>query len=59
MPFPHWFSYDLVASAFITVRMLLAETQRGAKIRAILRGTLDGLAGRMGRQKATDSADPR
>ena len=59
MRFPHWFSYDLVASAFITIRMLLAEAHRGAKIRAILRGTLDGLAGRMGRPKGTVSASRR
>ena len=54
--FPHWLSYDLLASAFITIRMLLAEGHRGAKVRAILRGTLDGVAGRMGGPEATVSA---
>ncbi|HLC05288.1 MAG TPA: glycosyltransferase family 2 protein [Anaerolineales bacterium] len=46
--FPHWLLYEVLASAFITARMLLAEPQRRAKVKAILRGTWDGLLGRMG-----------
>ncbi len=46
--FPHWLVYELVASAFITLRMLLTEEERIAKLRSAFRGTWDGLRGRMG-----------
>ena len=46
--FPHWLTYELVASAFITLRMLLTEDERPAKLNAILRGSWDGLRGRLG-----------
>lgn len=46
--FPHWLAYELVASIFITLRMLLTEKERIAKMRMLLRGTRDSLRGRMG-----------
>ena len=46
--FPHWLTYELVASAFITLRMLLTEKERVAKLRSVFLGTWDGLRGRMG-----------
>ena len=46
--FPHWFLYELVASFYIFMKMLLFESQKTAKLWAVLRGTLDGLRGRMG-----------
>jgi rhamnosyltransferase len=48
MRFPHWLAYELAASAFITLRMLLTEKERIAKLRASFQGTWDGLRGRMG-----------
>ena len=46
--FPHWLAYELAASAFITLRMLLTEEERIAKLRSSFQGTWDGLRGRMG-----------
>lgn len=46
--FPHWFSYEIVASLYTLVRMLLTEDQRLEKLRAIWQGMWDGLRGRMG-----------
>ncbi|MGB2895620.1 MAG: glycosyltransferase family 2 protein [Anaerolineales bacterium] len=46
--FPHWLVYEIVASAFITLRMLLTEEERSAKLRSSFQGTWDGLRGRMG-----------
>lgn len=46
--FPHWLSYEIVASAFITSRMLFAEHGRRQKVGAILAGIHDGLRGQMG-----------
>lgn len=47
--FPHWFTYELIASLFTLMRMLIAEDQKLAKARAVAQGTWDGLNGRMGR----------
>ncbi len=49
--FPHWLAYEFVASAFITLRMLLSEEERIAKLRSAFMGTWDGLRGRMGPPK--------
>lgn len=46
--FPHWLSYEIAASTFGLVRMLVTEDRRVEKIKAVLRGTWDGLRGRMG-----------
>jgi hypothetical protein len=46
--FPHWFLYEVIASIYLFTKMLLFETQKTAKLRAVFRGTLDGLRGRMG-----------
>lgn len=46
--FPHWFSYELVASWYTLMRMLLTEDQRLEKLSAIWQGMWDGLRGRMG-----------
>lgn len=45
---PHWLSYEMVAAAYILLRMLLTEKQRLAKLRALWQGTLDGIRGLMG-----------
>jgi rhamnosyltransferase len=46
--FPHWFTYEIVASLYTLARMLLAEDDRLAKLCAVWRGFLDGLRGKMG-----------
>jgi rhamnosyltransferase len=46
--FPHWLTYEIVSSVFITLRMLLTEEARIAKLRSAFQGTWDGLRGRMG-----------
>ena len=46
--FPHWLAYELVASAFTTLRMLLTEEEKIAKLISVFLGTRDGLRGRMG-----------
>lgn len=51
--FPHWLLYELVATTYVFMRMLLFETQKVTKLRAFFLGTLDGIRGRMG--KATNS----
>ena len=51
--FPHWLTYELVAAVFTFLRMLLTEDQKGAKLSAVVRGTWDGLRGRMGRPAGT------
>ena len=48
LSFPHWFTYEIAASLFTLVRRLLAEDERLAKLRAVWRGFLDGLRGKMG-----------
>ena len=45
---PHWLSYEIVASSYVMLRMLLTEHERRQKLKAFLRGTWDGLRGRMG-----------
>lgn len=47
--FPHWLTYEIVASLFWLVRMLATEDQKLDKLKAVLRGTWDGLHGRTGR----------
>jgi rhamnosyltransferase len=46
--FPHWCLYEFIAGTYGLLRMLLAERRQGRKLRAFMRGTLDGLRGRMG-----------
>ncbi len=46
--FPHWLVYELVATMYVLLRMLLTEDKRGAKLRAAIRGTWHGLRGWMG-----------
>jgi hypothetical protein len=45
---PHWLTYELVATTFVILRMLLTETQRMKKLSALWHGTLDGFRGLMG-----------
>ena len=47
--FPHWLTYEIVAALFMLLRLLTPEDQKLAKLSAIIRGTWDGLSGRMGR----------
>lgn len=46
--FPHWFLYEVVATFYGFLKMLLFEPQKLAKLRAFFLGTLDGIRGRMG-----------
>jgi rhamnosyltransferase len=46
--FPHWLTYEISISVFWLLRMLVAEDRRAEKVGAVLRGTWDGLRGRMG-----------
>ena len=48
LKFPHWLTYEIVATGYILLRMLLTEDRKGAKLNQFLRGTWDGLRGRMG-----------
>ena len=45
---PHWALFDLCFMGFNFSRVLLFERQRGAKVRAILRGTWHGILGKTG-----------
>lgn len=46
--FPHWFTYEVIASTYGMLRMLLFEDRRIEKLKAILKGTVDGFLGRLG-----------
>jgi len=46
--FPHWFTYEVVASIHGLLRMLLFEDHRREKLIAVMKGTIDGLLGRLG-----------
>lgn len=46
--FPHWAAFDFVFSHYNLLRILAFEDQKTAKMWAVLRGTIDGIAGRMG-----------
>ena len=46
--FPHWFFYELVVNTYGLVRLVLFEDHKVAKVRAIILGTWDGLANRLG-----------
>ena len=48
LKFPHWLFYEITASAYIMFRMILTEDMKVKKLAAILRGTWDGLLGRLG-----------
>ncbi len=45
---PHWLLYELVINTYGLVRLALFEDQKRSKALAVLLGTWDGLAGRMG-----------
>jgi rhamnosyltransferase len=55
---PHWLLYEVVATSYILIRMLLTENERLEKLSAFIRGTWDGLRGRMGKPSFT-SEDTR
>jgi len=48
LQFPNWLLFDLMLAVWWVIRMLLFEDRRLAKLAAILRGTVDGLRGKMG-----------
>lgn len=48
LKFPNWFFFEFFSSLFILLRMLLLEDHRGLKLKALARGTVDGLRRRMG-----------
>jgi hypothetical protein len=41
--------YEIIASLYTIMRMLLFETQKVVKLRALFLGTLDGIRGRLGK----------
>ena len=45
---PHWLTFEVTSSVYGMLRMLLTEDQRKAKLAAFIRGTWDGLRGRLG-----------
>jgi rhamnosyltransferase len=45
---PHWLTYELVAMTYTFWRMMLTEDRKYEKILALIRGTFDGLRGRLG-----------
>ncbi len=46
--FPFWLLYEFVASTYTFTRMLLTEDQKFKKVFACLKGSWDGLLGRLG-----------
>lgn len=46
--FPHWFFYELVVNTYGLLRLVLFEDHKIAKVLAIMLGTWDGLANRLG-----------
>jgi len=46
--FPHWFNYEVMASTYGFLRMLAFEDRRREKLMAVMKGTVDGLLGRLG-----------
>ena len=46
--FPHWFSFEIISSIYLFIRMLLFEDRRSLKLQAFFFGTRDGLRGSMG-----------
>lgn len=45
---PHWLMYELVSTPYWIFRILAVEDDRPAKIRSMIRGTMDGVRGRLG-----------
>jgi rhamnosyltransferase len=45
---PHWAAYELLATGYILLRMLLTEDDRKAKISSFLLGTWHGIRGKLG-----------
>ena len=45
LQFPHWLTYEIIASLYMLIRMLFFEKQKKAKMWAMMRGTLDGVLG--------------
>jgi len=45
---PHWLLYEIFFAPIWTVRILVLEDQRWPKFMAMVRGTLDGILGRLG-----------
>jgi rhamnosyltransferase len=46
--FPHWMFFDLAAAGLWLFRVLAFEQAKGTKLKAMLRGTVDGLRGQCG-----------
>ena len=46
---PHWFFYEIIASTYTFLRMLLFENLRAKKLLAVFLGTRDGTLGHMGK----------
>jgi len=46
--FPHWLAFDIVAMSYNLFRIVAAERDRRAKLRAVIMGTMDGIFGRLG-----------
>jgi len=55
---PHWLFFDLLAAVFTIFRVLIAEENRKAKLKAIILGTLDGLANRSGKNPHSELERP-
>ena len=48
LKFPHWLIYEIVATLYTFFRMVLTEDQKIAKLIAVIRGTWDGIKGKLG-----------
>jgi rhamnosyltransferase len=48
LQFPHWMFFDLAAAGLWLFRVLAFEQAKGSKLKAMLRGTWDGLRGQGG-----------
>ena len=44
----HWLLFDLVTAGLLLVRVLAVEERKMTKLQAMIRGTIDGLRGRLG-----------
>jgi rhamnosyltransferase len=50
---PRYVAFDMNAAARELVKLLLFESRRGAKVRAVIRGMIDGIRGATGRAPAS------
>jgi rhamnosyltransferase len=56
--FPRWAMEDMLQISKEITKMLIGENDRRKKVRAMLRGAIDGIAGRMGKISISNAIEP-